>query len=299
MKKNRFIALTMAFVALVTFTACSSDDNGGEDGGGTGSNTVPSSCVIKTKDGTRVLLASWGFSEDDTEFSYMHDNYGRCTLLTRGAPEEDYSLSFGWEDKKITDNITDKLYDMTLNKSGYITRLINNFNYVLNGKTYKGTTEINMEYDNLDHLTKIIYNQQGNTTEKSEVTPHKYYAVLTNTWTGGLMTKSELYEVYGSVSKPSYGKTWQTYDYSETPNYNNTYLAATGYRGVLEMSIYSQVGLLGKGTSMLPKRVCLQSDNGYSEYRDCHYTLNSDGTVRIEQYGKSYYYYNYIPFNGK
>lgn len=305
-KRLRFSGMLLfAMVASFTFTACSDDD-----GGGVTTSKTPSP-TLTDKSGNTIQLNKAG----NNYFNYNNEgklvSFGNSSYYEYEIEGDEFTIkneeSYGGKESYVT-------YNIELNSLGFISKV-----------NYKGA----VEYDGDDEgyggyneywegTVTYNYNSNGeligmNATEKENGHDYdweedKYYNFSASynvsqkfTWVNGDLISSEY------KSKANDGSIFEVYNdinYSNDLNPIKQNTLCFAYIQEFDLtSILSLIGLLGVGTTHLPTRLDYSDiekegdyEDKYDGYKNCSYSLNNNGTIKIEN-GRSYSYGNNINYS--
>lgn len=290
MKRTKFLAMMLIALSPVAFSSCGGDD---DDEGESGTPDTKTS-VITTEDGDKLLLTNNG------EFSYSYDAAGRLVGVGGRYGDEEFSISYN-PFKIIEEDVDGGSISMSFNGSGYISRVVESYNYSGDDGTEKGTTTANYSYDGSGHLVKISMSGSATETDEDGTYNSKGTATITLTWSNGNLTK-----VTSSSSGIDEGDKFSetsefVYTYGSNENAYNQFTHAI-LDGIDDMEcmfdFLAFVGWYGKGTAYLPTKVAYsytEAEEGYNDQSGSNsyntsYTLNSNGTIRSEKADGSYSY---------
>lgn len=261
MKKLNFLfACGMMLAASISFSACSSDDDGGS-----GNPNADNSVIVNNK-GEKLFVTKVG----------RHIlSYNGVGLLTHVNTEyEGYTID--WENMSITWNDGEK-YNFSLNGAGYISGF--------SISTEDGSESFSFEYDGEGHL--LGFTKRG----VEEVVSTR------NTYSNGMLVKIEKYEKFHEDGEDCETRDIYTFSYDNqslvnsllqcTMSTNTAFPDCWGHYDI--ESVLWLAGLFGKPSSMLPTKVVDAREttyrNGMSSTTTCNfsYTFNTDGTLRTER----------------
>ncbi|MCD8291460.1 MAG: DUF4595 domain-containing protein [Prevotella sp.] len=207
-----FMALTIALP--LAFTSCSDDD---DDNGGSSSSSSGVS-IITTDDGNQYLLRNIG-----DIFTYVYDSNGRCVNI-----DGDFTITYNPCVISSLSNDDDYEYtiNLTLNNSGYVTKMVSYYSYVDGKDSDTENSTTNFSYDSSGHLTKM-----ETTTIENEIDNNISYQYTGNisssfTWKNGDLTKVETSEDYSDNGEKSTCTDTYTYEYGNIENKYQQYLLA-------------------------------------------------------------------------
>ena len=298
MKKKNFLwsmmALTVAAVLSVGFTACGGDDD--DEGGSGGGSGSPKSGVgiLDKKSGLR--LKSVG------DYTYYYNNKG---LIDYIADKSDrYEFSYNPNKIYVVDNYDkdDESLSVSYNGSGYLSAL----SYSLEKEETEGlwseSAKANYSYDGSGHLTKIAGSGKEIGTDDGERITYTWTFSYTFTW-----RNNKLMQVVWTETEIEDGESYpetETYTFQyENNDYQNAYCQwAPSIARALEdfEECLAFVGLLGVGPTMLPS-----SGERYEEYYSggkkqtetkeytFTYRFNSDGSINTATVNSSSYKFAY------
>lgn len=277
-----FLPVCIMIAGALAFASCSDDDDNG-NGGSSGGATTSINGKLLTKvgdcnfvyDEKNRLTKIYDYYDDFIEIDY---SAGKA-IMTEG---EEAKLSF--------------------TKNGYISKISMSWTDKDDDYSEKGSGNISFTYDGNGHLTKVKMSSSVSGVEDGEKYSESYTDEYNFTWSNGNMTKvvENGVEKYDG-EKEEYNSIY-TYSYGSTDNAFRQYTKALVYPiddGDWEKIAYA--GLIGKSSAKLPSSVTEEySYKGYNEPVDTDtenynvsYTLNDDGSVKSEYFGRStvnYYY---------
>ncbi len=277
---TRHGVLTFAFTlaAGFAFTACSDDEDG--DGGGGSAGGSSEAGVVTGSDGEKLYLKSAG----DWNFSY--DESGKLTSARDGLYSGADIYAFTYNPFTITNEysgsdgtMTDTYSGISLNKSGYVTKMKETVIDEYYGETETTVTNASCSYDGAGHLTKISVSGKVSGTEDGEKYSYNASASYVFTWSGGKLTKVKWTSNVGGEKETE--TTVFDYDEERYPNKTKQY---TGFIDDVteDIDFAFLLGYMGKGPDYHPTACELTSEYEGEEDVDSYnysYVLNSNGSV--------------------
>ena len=297
MKRKNFLwsmmALTVAAVLSVGFTACGGDDDEGGSGGGSGSPKTNIG-VLDAKSGLR--LKSVG------DYTYYYNNKG---LIDYIADKYDrYEFSYNPNKIYVVDNYDkdDESLSVSYNKSGYLSALSYSFERDKTEGLWSESAKANYSYDGSGHLTKIAGSGKEIGTDDGERITYTWTFSYVLTWRNDKLmqvawTETEIEDGESDTETETY-----TFQY-ENNDYQNAYCqwAPSIARALDDFEdCLAFVGLLGVGPTMLPS-----SGERYEEYYsdgkkktetkeyNFNHRFNSDGSLNSVTVNSNTYKYTY------
>ena len=269
-------------LSMLTFTACSDDDDGSYD---------LSNTIIETEDGdklqvTRVGSTYYGYDDDGylNYFKWEGDEYegsNNATKFTLPEDDEDYEMEIS----------------LSYNGSGYISKVIDKGSDYYDDDEYDSWEEsASLSYDGSGHLTKVSWSGKYTEVWDGDKDSYSSSGSITLTWSNGLLTKC----VY---KEDDYSEIYE-YDYDDGL-YLNAYCQHTPSTLGLDLlfEAFTYTGLCGKGPNYLPVTRTFtevdyedgEEDYSYTSTTTYKYGFNSDGTIDYQclSSGKSYQYFEY------
>lgn len=306
--KNLCYLICLATLPTLLLTSCGGDD----DDSSFNSETT----VLETEEGDKYLVTACG----DYEYDYDDDGdleYSDGTLYYYYDGEFLFDVStspFLLTTNDVTKygetNIT---ITVSTNSSGYITKMVFDYDYVstYDHDAYKETA--NLSYDGSGQLTKISSSLSGTAVYKDEsenwsgTTTYKY------TWSNNKITKIEFKET----------ESWDDGDYAHSDIYifdydNNAYENTTrqycpnALAQTAESTAFgfAYIGLFGLGPKYLPAGMEYEytetdtedgetdTDEGEGEHY-YSYKFNNDGTINYSAWSSNgtKYFYDYFSYD--
>lgn len=268
----------MTVCSACLFVSCSDDDSNG--------SSAPKAPVTTF---SGKLLAQAG------NFKYMYDEYGRCYHIDGGYEEGKYIIDYDKGIIKIESENEEAR--ISFNGKGYITALAATWNYTDEYGSSKGSGKVTFSYDGDGHLTAEESSYNGTDIEDGEEEHHNSTYKSVHTWKNGNLTNTV------STFKENDKHGIETEEDKYTVEYGNvknvTEQVTFAISNALDHDTYeplAMIGMLGKGTAYLPTAVIIEDGESWHQPTrrtvNASYSLNSDGTVKSENYNgnKSYTY---------
>ena len=273
MKKFESLCLCLWGMISLMLVSCGGDDNGSYNVG---------SLLIETEDGDKLLVTSVG------SLKYGYDDDG---VLNYFYDYDDYDVTDNGTTFSYTDSYGSETIKLTLNGSGYISKIVEEGTYEWRDESETWKETCNLSYDGSGHLTKLSASYSETYIEDDEKETYSGSGSWTLTWSNGMLTKWVYYE---SDEEWEYTDTYE-YDYGSNTYANSycQYAPAVWDESDAILAELSYIGLLGVGPTYLPSTVDytsveegdgdVDSYDGSSSYK---FSFNSNGTISYQTNAK-------------
>lgn len=283
----------MAILAAMSFSFVSCGDDDGPDA----SNPTGSGCQNANE---AIINFNGKFLTSIIDGKYVerieYDSKGRVSEITNSFDDGDVSSVFkiDYDNCSFTSEYKDPIYPkgaISFNNDGYISKISCYKNYKEEGYISDNELNITMTYNSSGHLTELIYTEEwiDQDLEEKEEDIEIYTCNYKFTWENGNLTNvkenvkwkengrvtenymEEYVITYSSVNNVFQQIPFLIYDWID----DNWDWGAAG-------NIFAAIGLLGKGTTNLPKTLVYRTENNYNYDDVFKYELNSNGSIAKE-----------------
>lgn len=292
----------MAGLFTLLLTSCGGDDDDSSYNSGT--------TVLETLEGDQYLVTMCG------DYEYEYDDDGNLESFYDGDDWYDVTTSpfqLTVNDVDKYGQTTETTITLSTNGSGYVTKLVNEYNIISSYDRQSGKETANLSYDGSGQLTKISSSGSETYIDDYDSEEWSWSDTYSLTWNNNKITKIEYKstESYADGDWVDFGTCTFDYDnnyYENTTRQYSPNIFLYSLYGVGEGLAY--IGLLGLGPKYLPVGMEYEwteidtedgetdTDEGEGEYYFT-YKFNNDGTINYSAYSKNgtKYFYDYYSYD--
>jgi len=275
-------AATVALLCLaaVGFGSCGSDDdeNGGSAAG-----------YVEDQDGNAVRITGVG------SYGFIYNDEGELTTVTVNGKDSYEITQNPFTITPIGNGGDPKVeYTISLNGSGYITKLVKNYQ---SGNTSDGMIKVTtstFSYNGSGHLTKYTEDYKKTYYDERETSTSEESSVTVLEWKDNKLVTSTVTETYEDGDEEA---ETISYEYGDNEYPNLAHQLSVGCEPDVELKFLAYIGMFGKGGDYLPVSSCeLQYAGGKVDHDDettFSYGFNFDGTIDYVKSGVRIYKYSY------